>query len=160
MTIVPCRSSQSRTMVEAGKKAGAEIVYVEVPGGSHVSVAAPAFAADARLLRQAEAGRAELRVAIAVGVSRVYNRRMPRFTRRQLLAAAPFLAAAAPPPPGCPSARPSSSACCPGRSPVLDRFQMARDAGSKRSNAPPRQSRPRPRRCWPRRARCNCPSTP
>ena len=36
--------SQSRTMVEAGKKAGAEIVYVEVPGGSHVSVAAPAFA--------------------------------------------------------------------------------------------------------------------
>jgi poly(3-hydroxybutyrate) depolymerase len=36
--------TQSRTMVEAGKKAGAEIVYVEVPGGSHVSVAAPAFA--------------------------------------------------------------------------------------------------------------------
>ena len=35
---------QSRNMVEAGKKAGAEIVYVEVPGGSHVSVAAPAFA--------------------------------------------------------------------------------------------------------------------
>ena len=37
--------SQSRTMVEAGKNAGAEIVYVEVPGGSHVGVAAPAFAA-------------------------------------------------------------------------------------------------------------------
>jgi predicted esterase len=36
--------TQSRNMVEAGKKAGAEIVYVEVPGGSHVSVAAPAFA--------------------------------------------------------------------------------------------------------------------
>ncbi|HXA49932.1 MAG TPA: PHB depolymerase family esterase [Candidatus Acidoferrum sp.] len=36
--------TQSRTMVEAGKKAGAEIVYVEVPGGSHVGVAAPAFA--------------------------------------------------------------------------------------------------------------------
>jgi predicted esterase len=36
--------SQSRTMVEAGKKAGANIVYVEVPGGSHVSVAAPQFA--------------------------------------------------------------------------------------------------------------------
>uniref|UniRef100_Q029Y4 Putative esterase n=1 Tax=Solibacter usitatus (strain Ellin6076) TaxID=234267 RepID=Q029Y4_SOLUE len=35
--------TQSRTMVEAGKKAGAEIVYVEVPGGSHVGVAAPAF---------------------------------------------------------------------------------------------------------------------
>jgi len=35
---------QSRNMVEAGKKAGAEIVYVEVPGGSHTGVAAPAFA--------------------------------------------------------------------------------------------------------------------
>ena len=33
--------SQSRAMVEAGKKAGANITYVEVPGGSHVSVAAP-----------------------------------------------------------------------------------------------------------------------
>jgi hypothetical protein len=31
-------------MVEAGKKAGANITYVEVPGGSHVSVAAPSFA--------------------------------------------------------------------------------------------------------------------
>ena len=37
--------TQSRTMVEAGRKAGAEIVYVEVAGGSHVSVAAPAFGA-------------------------------------------------------------------------------------------------------------------
>jgi predicted esterase len=36
--------TQSRVMVEAGKKAGANIVYVEVPGGSHVSVAAPQFA--------------------------------------------------------------------------------------------------------------------
>jgi predicted esterase len=36
--------TNSRMMVEAGKKAGAEIVYVEVPGGSHTSVAAPAFA--------------------------------------------------------------------------------------------------------------------
>ena len=35
--------TQSRTMVEAGKKAGANIVYVEVPGGSHVNVAAPQF---------------------------------------------------------------------------------------------------------------------
>jgi predicted esterase len=34
----------SRTMVAAGKKAGAQITYVEVPGGSHVSVAQPAFA--------------------------------------------------------------------------------------------------------------------
>jgi len=36
--------NSSRSMVEAGKKAGAQIVYVEVPGGSHVSVAQPAFA--------------------------------------------------------------------------------------------------------------------
>lgn len=36
--------AQSRTMVAAGKTAGANIVYVEVPGGSHVSVAAPQFA--------------------------------------------------------------------------------------------------------------------
>jgi acetyl esterase/lipase len=35
--------TQSRMMVEAGKKAGAKIVYVEVPGGSHVDVAAPQF---------------------------------------------------------------------------------------------------------------------
>jgi predicted peptidase len=35
--------SQSRTMVEAGKKAGAPITYVEVPGGSHTSIAAPQF---------------------------------------------------------------------------------------------------------------------
>ena len=33
--------TQSRTMVEAGKKAGTNIVYVEVPGGNHMSVAAP-----------------------------------------------------------------------------------------------------------------------
>jgi hypothetical protein len=31
-------------MVAAGKKVGAPITYVEVPGGSHVSVAQPAFA--------------------------------------------------------------------------------------------------------------------
>jgi poly(3-hydroxybutyrate) depolymerase len=36
--------SNSRRMVEAGKAAGTEIVYTEIPGGSHVSVAAPAFA--------------------------------------------------------------------------------------------------------------------
>lgn len=36
--------SQSRRMVEAGKKLGMNITYVEVPGGSHVSVAEPAFA--------------------------------------------------------------------------------------------------------------------
>jgi predicted esterase len=33
----------SRTMVEALKKAGAEVKYTEVPGGNHVSVAVPAF---------------------------------------------------------------------------------------------------------------------
>jgi predicted peptidase len=33
--------TQSRTMIEAGKKAGANIVYVEVPGGNHTSIAVP-----------------------------------------------------------------------------------------------------------------------
>jgi predicted esterase len=33
----------SRVMVEALKKAGAEVKYTEVPGGNHVSVAVPAF---------------------------------------------------------------------------------------------------------------------
>jgi lactate dehydrogenase-like 2-hydroxyacid dehydrogenase len=32
-------------MVEAGKSLGINITYVEVPGGSHVSVAEPAFGA-------------------------------------------------------------------------------------------------------------------
>ncbi|MFN0106909.1 MAG: prolyl oligopeptidase family serine peptidase [Bryobacteraceae bacterium] len=36
--------TQSRMMVEAGKKAGAKIEYVEVPGGSHVDIAIPNFA--------------------------------------------------------------------------------------------------------------------
>jgi predicted esterase len=36
--------SQSRTMVAAGKKIGAPITYVEVPGGSHGGVAEPNFA--------------------------------------------------------------------------------------------------------------------
>jgi len=35
--------AQSRAMVEAGKKAGANITYVEVPGGNHMSVVAPQF---------------------------------------------------------------------------------------------------------------------
>ena len=53
--------SQSRNMVEAGKKAGAEIVYVEVPGGSHTSVAAPAFAAMLDFFaRQQKGGRAKI----------------------------------------------------------------------------------------------------
>ena len=37
--------TQSRIMVEAGKKAGANITYVEIPGGSHTGVAAPQFGA-------------------------------------------------------------------------------------------------------------------
>jgi len=36
--------TQSRTMVEAMKKAGAEVKYTEVPGGNHVNVVVPAFA--------------------------------------------------------------------------------------------------------------------
>jgi len=36
-------AAQSRRMVEAGKQAGANIVYNEIPGGSHVSVAEPQF---------------------------------------------------------------------------------------------------------------------
>jgi predicted peptidase len=35
--------SESRRMVEAARKAGIEIVYVEVPGGSHISVAESQF---------------------------------------------------------------------------------------------------------------------
>jgi poly(3-hydroxybutyrate) depolymerase len=35
--------AESRRMVEAGKAAGIEVVYVEVPGGSHTSIAAPQF---------------------------------------------------------------------------------------------------------------------
>jgi predicted esterase len=36
--------NQSRMMVEAGKKMGVPMTYVEIPGGSHVSVAEPQFA--------------------------------------------------------------------------------------------------------------------
>jgi predicted peptidase len=36
---------RSRTMVAAGKKIGAEIKYIEVPGGDHGSVVAPNFPA-------------------------------------------------------------------------------------------------------------------
>ena len=36
---------RSRTMVAAGKKVGAEIKYIEVPGGDHGSVVAPNFPA-------------------------------------------------------------------------------------------------------------------
>lgn len=53
---------------------------------------------------------------------------MPRFTRRQILAAAPF-AAAATAPARLPIRRAVEFSMLPGKSPVLDRFQMARDAG-------------------------------
>jgi hexulose-6-phosphate isomerase len=52
---------------------------------------------------------------------------MPRLTRRQILAAAPFLAAAAPA--RLPIRKAVEFSMLPGKIPVLDRFQMARDAG-------------------------------
>src|SRR5947199_7437904 len=54
---------------------------------------------------------------------------MPRFTRRQLLAAAPFLAAAAPAPARLPIRKAVEFSMLPGKIPVIDRFQMAKDAG-------------------------------
>jgi predicted peptidase len=51
--------SQSRTMVEAGKKAGANIVYVEVPGGNHMSVVAPQFAPMLEFFARQKKGAAE-----------------------------------------------------------------------------------------------------
>jgi len=36
--------ANSRTMVEAMKKAGADVTYQEIPGGNHVNIAVPAFA--------------------------------------------------------------------------------------------------------------------
>jgi hexulose-6-phosphate isomerase len=52
---------------------------------------------------------------------------MPRLTRRQILAAAPFLAAAAPA--RLPIRRAVEFSMLPATIPVLERFQMARDAG-------------------------------
>jgi L-ribulose-5-phosphate 3-epimerase len=55
---------------------------------------------------------------------------MPRFTRRQILAAVPFAAAAATAAPArLPIRRAVEFSMLPGKIPVLDRFQMARDAG-------------------------------
>ena len=54
---------------------------------------------------------------------------MPRFTRRQILAAAPFVAAAAAAPARLPIRKAVEFSMLPGKIPVLDRFQMARDAG-------------------------------
>jgi L-ribulose-5-phosphate 3-epimerase len=53
---------------------------------------------------------------------------MPRFTRRQILAAVPFAVAAAAPA-RLPIRRAVEFSMLPGKIPVLDRFQMARDAG-------------------------------
>jgi hexulose-6-phosphate isomerase len=53
---------------------------------------------------------------------------MPRFTRRQILAAAPFAAAAAAPA-RLPIRRAVEFSMLPGKIPVLERFQMAREAG-------------------------------
>jgi hexulose-6-phosphate isomerase len=57
-----------------------------------------------------------------------YNLSMPSLTRRQILAAAPFLAAAAAPA-TLPIRRAVEFSMLPTGIPVLDRFQMARDAG-------------------------------
>jgi L-ribulose-5-phosphate 3-epimerase len=54
---------------------------------------------------------------------------MSRFTRRQLLAAAPFVAAAAAAPARLPIRKAVEFSMLPGKIPVFDRFQMARDAG-------------------------------
>jgi hexulose-6-phosphate isomerase len=55
---------------------------------------------------------------------------MPRFTRRQILAAVPFAAAAAAASPArLPIRRAVEFSMLPAKIPVLDRFQMARDAG-------------------------------
>jgi L-ribulose-5-phosphate 3-epimerase len=55
---------------------------------------------------------------------------MPHFTRRQMLAAVPFAAAvAAAPPARLPVRRAVEFSMLPAKIPVLDRFQMARDAG-------------------------------
>jgi L-ribulose-5-phosphate 3-epimerase len=54
---------------------------------------------------------------------------MPRFTRRQILAAAPFLAAAAAAPARLSIRKAVEFSMLPGKIPVLDRFQIAKDAG-------------------------------
>ena len=55
---------------------------------------------------------------------------MPRITRRQLLAAAPFLAAAVKAAPArLPIRKAVEFSMLPGKVPVLERFQIARDAG-------------------------------
>jgi hexulose-6-phosphate isomerase len=54
---------------------------------------------------------------------------MSRFTRRQILAAAPLVAAAAAAPARLPSRKAVEFSMLPGKIPVLDRFQMAREAG-------------------------------
>jgi hexulose-6-phosphate isomerase len=54
---------------------------------------------------------------------------MSRFTRRQILATAPLVAAAAAAPARLPIRKAVEFSMLPGKIPVLDRFQMAREAG-------------------------------
>ena len=68
-------------------------------------------------------------VGLALRLASIYNLRMSRFTRRQILAAAPFVAAAAAAPARLPIRKAVEFSMLPGKIPVLDRFQMARDAG-------------------------------
>src|SRR3954463_15022563 len=54
---------------------------------------------------------------------------MSRISRRELLAAAPFLAAASAAPARLPIRKAVEFSMLPGKIPVLERFQIARDAG-------------------------------
>src|SRR5207344_2817435 len=54
---------------------------------------------------------------------------MSRFTRRQILAAAPFVAAAKAAPARLPIRKAVEFSMLPGKIPVLERFQIAKDAG-------------------------------
>lgn len=61
--------NESRRMVEAAKKAGIDVVYVEVPGGSHVSVAAPQFGPMLDFFARQTKGVASASAASSVGGS-------------------------------------------------------------------------------------------
>jgi predicted esterase len=58
--------AQSRMMVEAGKKAGANIVYVEVPGGNHTNIAAPQFGPMLDFFAKQRRGASSARAAAAL----------------------------------------------------------------------------------------------
>src|ERR1035438_8040665 len=80
-------------------------------------------------MRRNRANRLKRAAGTAARTARVYNRRMVRFTRRQMLAAVPLAAAAAAAPARLPIRRAVEFSMLPGKIPVLERFQMARDAG-------------------------------